>query len=202
MKFNYHFSEELEQERVEYTRSKLDFYTQNGYPVHLPQTTIEAEWSVDIYEQAIATISTIIDSYSHTFHAGALAAHLTLSDEYNIQLTRYGVGGSYNQPNTVIINILKKSGETKGPQSLIESIFHEITHLIIEMQIQKYNISHWDKEIIVNLLLAKLIPEFAPRIEQNKSSAKEQICNLFETLYPDVEGIIAGVGEGYREKIS
>ena len=67
MKFNYHFSKELEQERVDYTLSKRDFYVQNDDQPHLPQTTVETEWSPEMYEKAIAAISGNIVPFSQVF---------------------------------------------------------------------------------------------------------------------------------------
>jgi hypothetical protein len=62
-----------------------------------------------------------------------------------VSLTNYGVGGSYNPPDTIICNINNKK--------YIKTVVHEIIHLLLEKWIQKYKIKHWEKERIVDLIL-------------------------------------------------
>lgn len=62
-----------------------------------------------------------------------------------VHISKYGVGGGYNLPNNVYINMDLRYDP-------IETIRHEIIHLIIENFIEKNKIKHWEKEKIVELL--------------------------------------------------
>jgi len=44
---------------------------------------------------------------------------------------------------------------------LARVIFHEMIHLAIEPLIKKYNVPHWRKERVVDLLYKELLPEFS-----------------------------------------
>jgi len=66
-------------------------------------------------------------------------------DVIKIFLTNYGVGGSYKLPNEIILKFPFKKG-AKG-------VAHEIIHLLIQEDVIKYKISHWEKERIVDLIL-------------------------------------------------
>ena len=79
-----------------------------------------------------------------------------------VYFTLYGPGGSYLPPKKIIIRF------NKGflAKNLLRKIIHETIHLIIEKPvIQKYNISHREKENIVNSffnypILKNIFPEY------------------------------------------
>ncbi|MBN1325577.1 hypothetical protein JW977_01165 [Candidatus Falkowbacteria bacterium] len=69
---------------------------------------------------------------------------------YNCRFTRYGTGGSYHPPKDIVINI----ATCKFP---VKTIAHEIIHLMIHDLIEKFEISHWEKERLVDLYIRDIL---------------------------------------------
>ena len=76
--------------------------------------------------------------------------------DFDVYLTKYGFGGNYTLPNIVNVQFTMFKGE-----DIALIIMHEITHLFIEEDIQKYGIIQHEKERIVYLIQekSKLIPD-------------------------------------------
>lgn len=148
MELNIKFSLELEQERVDFTFSKLDWYNAKGYRPILPKTPLKLaeEYSQEPYLQ---TKSRIIQEYSQLKSQieEALSKMSNIPSNVEIILTRYGTMGSYHLPNKIIINI-----ENLFP---LKTIIHEIIHLSIEEEIKKNHIGHEEKESRVNKLFVE-----------------------------------------------
>lgn len=113
---------------------------------------------------------------------------LVFLDEYKIFLTRYGAGGSYNFPNKVIINIDLFSGD-----DLLLTAIHEIVHLIVEPLVNLYQINHWTKERLVDLIIAQIVPSL--KNFQNLPINTDAIDDVFAKNYPEVNKIFKGVAE-------
>ncbi len=105
---------------------------------------------------------------------------------YIIQLTKYGVGGSYHLPNKVVVNFYSRYGI-----GVSKTIMHEIVHLSIQNLIDKYNIEHWNKERLVDLILLKIIPKHATM--QPIKEVVSAVDRAFE-YYPDIEKVIKNIG--------
>jgi hypothetical protein len=108
---------------------------------------------------------------------------LKQEDTYIVHLTKYGVGGSYNVPNTVILNF-----QNRKELALFRTIVHEIIHLSIQPYIEKYTVDHWIKERIVDLTLEKIAPEL--NTMQNLPIDTESVDLAFEKNYPNMEEVI------------
>lgn len=66
--------------------------------------------------------------------------------QFIVEISNYGPLGSYNpQNNTVTINL-------NTPFDPIETIKHEMVHIMVEPFVKKYKISHNQKEIIVKTI--------------------------------------------------
>ena len=73
---------------------------------------------------------------------------------YQINLTLYGTGGSYNPDDGSIIIFTTRDGKFKQYDNPANTLIHEIVHIGIENSIiQKYNIDHGTKERMVDLLV-------------------------------------------------
>ncbi|HCT29497.1 MAG TPA: hypothetical protein DIW31_01910 [Bacteroidales bacterium] len=71
--------------------------------------------------------------------------------KYQIALTLYGPGGSYDPDLGRILLQTTTNGSFKGYNSPANTIIHEIVHIGIESSIiKKYNLSHTQKERIVD----------------------------------------------------
>ena len=64
---------------------------------------------------------------------------------FDVRLTQYGVSGSYQLPNFITFEIDSKDG--------IQTLFHEMIHLMIESDVQTYGVKQWEKERTVDLIL-------------------------------------------------
>jgi len=112
---------------------------------------------------------------------------IEFQQSYVVRLTQYGVGGSYDLPNIITINIL-----TRDIDNISAIIMHEMVHLAIELLIRKYNISHWQKERLVDLVCVKLIPEKA-RKQKLPESEIRVVDMAFSNFYGPIEGIIKNI---------
>ena len=159
MKIRIRYGEKVEFERVKATLKKLDWYNEQGYKIGLPKEITKKSPDKDIKNQIKKEYNKkAFDSYSkellHKFNKIKNQFGKTLKEifgenipsDFEMFLTRYGVGGSYFLPNKIIKNVTNvKEG--------IKTLVHEIIHLIIQKEIDKYKIEHWEKERIVDLIL-------------------------------------------------
>lgn len=205
MKLNFIFSLKHEIERVQNTLKKIDFFKKHEYRILLPKGiqenstseeikySVTQEWNEKLYEKVEQEIRPewvkIIGQYQNSLKE----TKFVLSPQYNIYLTRYGVGGSYGLPNNIVLNVFKSDGTKKGAVYLAGTIAHEITHLLVEEYILEYKVSHWNKEYIVSKFLCVLLPHFSMPL--NPREDEDLIDDLFNAHYPDVESIIKLVGE-------
>lgn len=72
-------------------------------------------------------------------------------DQYQINLTLYGPGGSYNPEEGSILMYTTRAGQFKRYNDPINTLIHEVIHMGIEESIiQKYQVPHVMKEGIVD----------------------------------------------------
>lgn len=193
------YSIEYEVLRIQNTLEKLDFYNKKGYSLTFPinlhmgggdalteshiKESVINEYDEAVYkkeekyvEDNISTIQKVLQTYS-------TQTSIQLQGDYEVLLTRYGVGGSYALPNKILVNIQSCTGA-----KLLKTLIHEIIHLSIEEWIRACGIEHWKKERIVDLIFEKLSPEI--NIMQNLPIETREIDKVFNTNYPDIEKII------------
>ncbi len=199
------YSIDCETKRVLEAIKHNDWYNKMGYDITLPKkfsiknniyisynqikNLIESEYSDEEYRKIKVSIL-------KTWHNASLIIKDKLSEinfdykqNYNIVLTKYGVGGSYNLPNNIIVNI-----SNKNTTKIILVIIHEIVHLCIERLIQQYKINHEAKEIIVSLVQDKIC-HTSNLISTKMFNKKYQyITTIFNHNFPDIKKIIKLVG--------
>lgn len=73
------------------------------------------------------------------------------SEKYLIFLTKFGTFGSYELPNKIFVNVHRNISE------IAETIVHEIVHLKFEDEVQKRNLSHEQKERMVDGVVEKIL---------------------------------------------
>jgi hypothetical protein len=197
------YSSEYEIQRIKYTLEKLQWYRDNKYNVSLPEKLVadsdivisedeikklvDVEYNEDDYKTQekflLEKWQKLVDESWSEFSKTSLSPLNT----YKIYMTKYGVGGSYNLPDSIIINI--KYTYNIG---LLRTAFHEMVHLLIQPWIVEYKVSHWQKERIVDLLLLKFIPRLAK--SQQTRIETEEVDKIFDENYPNVELIVKNVG--------
>jgi hypothetical protein len=69
---------------------------------------------------------------------------------------------------------------------------HEAIHISIEEMINKYGLSQWQKERIVDLTVEAFFPGLK---EMQPTGINEEIDKIYKDTYPDIETIIKKVGE-------
>ncbi len=161
---------------------KLNWFNENNYKIKLPKgikpgdnkKTIEKTVANEFQtanksfqklkpkiEQILSQNKTTIEKFFSNFN-------YKVPNKLIVNFTIYGPGGSYSTPNKMII-MLKNN-----PQQIVKTIIHETIHLIIEEPfIKKFNISHWEKEFIVdelckNPILKKLYPNYKRQKQSKK----------------------------------
>ena len=110
--------------------------------------------------------------------------HQDVPPVYQIFLTKYGVGGRYRKPNTVLVNI-----KSKYELGLMRCLAHEIIHIAVEDFIRKYEVEHWIKERLVYLLLSKCLPLYAK--DDRLPVDVTALDRSFEKYFPDIEKVLA-----------
>lgn len=173
MKLNFKYSLDTENARVKNTVRKKDFFIQNGYKIIMPEgysldsedfskieKQIEKEFDKEKVTKLKSDISNNWDKYETDIDAFLKRLPYKIPDELITIFTYYGVGGSYDLPNKIVINV-------NYGLNTFSTIVHELIHLIIEEPvIKKFDIEHWDKESLVDYLfvtdssLNKIFPNY------------------------------------------
>ncbi|MFH1315851.1 MAG: hypothetical protein ABIH67_05670 [Candidatus Uhrbacteria bacterium] len=190
MKLNIKYSIRLEEQRIEKTIKKLPWYNKLGYRPHFPKNinpeidnlkkiniALKNEYNEKDYKNAKNKILKKNSVIGKKFISNLEnICGKKAKKEYELILTKYGVGGSYFLPNQIIININSKSK--------INTILHEITHLVIESNIQKYKIEQNQKERIIDLILtSKQISLDNYKMQKRGKEHKKTIDKLFKKYF-------------------
>lgn len=112
-----------------------------------------------------------------------------IPSEYNVIITRYGIGGSYNPPNLVILNC-----EIYSVSRLIGVLIHEIVHIYLEPLIVRYDVQHDTKERLVDLIISRVLPDYSHE-EAYSENESPSINTVFDKFYPDIEKIVSSINE-------
>lgn len=198
------YNKEFDTQRVIYTIKKIDWYTENKYdyrnfsfPKTLDKeklkeyseeeirTAVEAEYSDDVYKENESFLLDNLEKVSKEIDCSFLKSNLLYQDEYRIFLTKYGIGGSYDLPNIVIINLNKTFRI-----NILKTIIHEIIHLAIQEYIDEYKLDQWQKERIVDLFFVKNFPRRALTQNVYISMNTEELDQTFDGNFPDMKAII------------
>lgn len=195
------FSTDFEIARVNEAIAKYAWYKERRNPVALPagldisvppdEKTVRDAVHADFAEHVYLEQKQYLLDHWHEVNILSTDDHKKilpyLAQEYVVRLTRYGIGGSYRYPDTIILNIhYRKDGDA------LKTVFHEMTHLAIQPLVETYNLGHYEKERITQLLTMRLDPRHART--QKIPIATEHIDAVFEERYPDIESVIEVLG--------
>lgn len=205
-------SEELSY--LKYILKNKDFYDKNGYDVAYPSNNLLQNPEIIKNEKNMLEILKN-DEYDQDYYTNG--KNLLISNkkkienlilklkeicknwdfrifpEYQIILTRYGPGGSYSYTDKVgiITMLITREGGFKR-KNPVETVIHEITHIGIEESIvTKFDLRHWEKERLVDLIVKIVFKEELPNYNLQKSGSTEleqcidleAIKNLPEVIY-------------------
>ena len=205
IKFLIKYSKEFEIQRVLSTKKKLKWYSDNGYNLNnftLPKglsveelsksseaeiiSHINEEYDSEFFQPHAQTVNSLLPNSLNKLADYLLGINVKILPNIEIKLTRYGIGGSYNIPNTVIINTSKLFNI-----GLVRVVLHEIIHLHIQNLIDKYEIGQWEKEIIVDGIFEKFSVDIFKR--QNYPIEASKIQKIFKENHPKIELIVHNV---------
>lgn len=115
-----------------------------------------------------------------------------LFDTYTIFLTLYGPGGRYFTQNNTIELVVNAYSATRYREAY-QSAIHEMIHLgIEELLVQKYKLSHWEKERLVDLICSTYLKDLLPKyFMQKQGDRKIDAFVNEETIVHDLPSAIA-----------
>lgn len=196
------YSIQTEHKRVIYTLKKYKWYKENGYRPKYPQIiqdklerneevneadileAVTNEFNQEKYAEQVFSIKKEWGVIKNNFFKNLKKLGLSIQNKYYVYITRYGTGGSYGLPNNIQLNLEQK-------RSPALTLAHEIIHLTIESLIKEFNIEHWTKERLVDLIMNKFFPE-DQKLQRDPESA-EQILEIFEKEFPNINKVIKEV---------
>ncbi|WP_298895585.1 hypothetical protein [uncultured Psychroserpens sp.] len=174
------------------TIQDIDFFEQNGYQVSLPKGTYiellknkakakslsdydyetlktfikDSVYKKSDYKQGYHKIEKqrpLINEMVSIIHKSERNWDFKVFDIYQINLTLYGPGGSYNPDEGSILIYTTQNGQFKNYDNPANTIIHEITHIGIEESIiAKYNVPHSIKERIVDTFILLNFKAYLP----------------------------------------
>jgi len=152
MKLIIKYGKRFEINRIKSTIKKLEWYKAHNYKPILPKamateeeiiSSINKEFNEKEFENAK---DNLLKDYAGIKKAFAQKLKdffkIKIPSEIEIMLTKYGMGGSYNLPNIIILNIQSK-------KQLIDIFKHEILHLFLEEDVNKRGLSQEEKERLI-----------------------------------------------------
>jgi len=170
---------EEELEYLWYVLSKIPFYKENGYSYEIPKDKefeevarispnfksvdkqrlrkyfLENIYNAEFFNAGLRALENVrcdIESCMKRFVEFNHLWNFKLLPKYEITLTKYGPGGNYDVKTGKIVMMTRVDGTFKRP-SPGHTPVHEMVHIGIEENIvQKYNLSHWEKESLVDLI--------------------------------------------------
>ncbi len=195
------YSPEIDVSVVKSTLGYAEWYIEHGYKPQLPNgisinevkegseeaifSQAENGYNEHFYKNVAASITEQWKKYVENWPSEKVAKMgLGFASEYTVCLTSYGVGATYNESEgTLMLNVCNAD-----TLELVSTIFHELIHIVIEPNIQKHDIGHWQKERLVDLIFKQLLPDFS--FEQKLPDEAYKMDSFFEKYSGEVEKVI------------
>jgi len=182
---------------------RLPWYKENGYNVGLPEHKdfesvyqkpelfadrqeeylkklfYEGIYDISEFDASLKIIKQSVNVVKSALEKLAILAKnwgFSLKSKYDIMLTLYGPGGSYHWEGDVggVITKARFQGKPRSIYSFTKTIIHEIVHIGIERDIvRKYNLKHWEKERLVDLICSLYLKDLLPNYKNQKIEDKK-----------------------------
>jgi len=198
------YNKEFDIKRVINTIKKINWFVENKYeykefsfPKILDveklkdysdkeiENAVMAEYDEELYKKNETFLINNWEKISEEIKISFSKSSISAQNEYIIYFTKYGTGGSYNLPNTVIINLNRR-----WEVGMLRTIIHEIIHLAIEKDILEYKIGQAQKERIVDLFFIKNFPRRVFMQNTYMSIDTSKIDQAFDDNFPDMKKVI------------
>lgn len=180
---------------------KIKWFKEQRYLINLPKFdndhpsdekingAVEHEYDDNLFLEYSNYIKANWNKYDKILSVGLSQIEgVDIQNEYVVNLTKYGTGGSFGGINTIIINIAQRKLD-----DIMLTIVHEIIHLSIDKLIIENHTDHWVKERTVDLLVNKFFPDMSSM--QNVPIPTEDIDKQFHAFYPDIVKVIKSVSK-------
>lgn len=137
-----------EKEIADMVSKNVDFFKANKICFTWPEKTVEEEYDINKYEKYKKQIEIEWAKREQDFTGRLLKFFYQPKEfQFTIEISNYGPLGFYNiETNTVTINI-------NSHLDVIDTIKHEMIHIIMEPFLNKYHIKYKQKEFIVDSIL-------------------------------------------------
>ncbi|MFC1894377.1 hypothetical protein ACFLYH_00325 [Candidatus Dependentiae bacterium] len=140
---------------------------------HLKQIFYNKIYDVSVFDESLKKISqtkTFINEILEKLVLLEKNWGFQLKPKYEVLLTLYGPGGSYYPEKNIGKIIIHKNNMKR---SIATIIAHEIVHIGIEEDIVKqYNLEHWEKERLVDLICSLYLKDFFPNYKIQQQGEK------------------------------
>lgn len=191
----------------------LPFYKKNNYTVSLPENKLfldlikEKEldkeklfnvfkkeiYNPDFFKLGIENLEkcrSIFDEASKIFEEMNKKWGFRLFKEYDVFLTAYGSGGSYDFSVDKAKIVMLTTADGKFKINPLENIIHETIHLGVEENVvRKFKLEHWEKEDLVDsicfLKFKKLISDYRYQLRE-KTKIRDYINNKTIENIPEI----------------
>jgi hypothetical protein len=210
-KLHVEYSAEADVEIVQETLKEFQELTAQGYAPNLPKTiqarvergeeltaaevaeAVNADYQAQDYAAKSDVIIREWSEHQADFLQKLGTLGLPVQEAYILRLTKYGVGGEFRTPNSIIANVEDAHGA-------IFTIEHEIIHLTIEQLIKEHTIDHWTKERVVDLIYSRFYPE-RTTLQKDPEQA-DHVMAVFEQHYPNIPAMLSELGRARQLKHS
>lgn len=154
MNLEFKYGKKFESNRLKFTLAKLDWYKKFGYIPYIPEEIknggdieeyLEKKYNKKDYLIKIEEIKKEIEKIDKFIENLEEKTNKKTPKKIEVLLTKYGVGGSYNLPNRIILNI--SGNQINKP--LVEVLKHEIIHLVMEEYVLTKKLGHKEKEKLI-----------------------------------------------------
>ena len=204
----------MESEYIWRTIQDTKFFEENGYEVSLPRNPLiknlkeksksgsltnedyerlrsfiqDSVYKKNDYQKGYNKIKNeleLINKMANKISQSDLEWDFKEFDTYQVNLTLYGPGGSYNPDEGSILIFTTPEGQFKNYDNPANTIIHEITHIGIEESIiNKYKIPHSLKERMVDTFVFLNFNEYLPeyRIQEMGENRTDQYLKTKEDL--------------------
>lgn len=198
---------EEEVKRLKHSFRSREFYLKENYVPQLPadleleswtdfdeefiREVVIREYNSEVYEKCAYILDKRLSSVEPIFPILEKlnnAWGFKICPQYVVKLTKYGVGGSYSLTgNSVRIRISPAGMFPKSPEQIV---VHELVHIGIEqVLVEGCNLTHSEKECLVELLLINLLEDYLPgykeryleKIEMNRVERFSELIPHFSS---------------------
>jgi hypothetical protein len=177
---------------------KIEYYERNIYALNLPECVypvllekarkkeltgsdrnrFREDFTAQVYNkldymkgyEAVAGVLGIANNRAAVFREYHEQWGFYLPQRYDVRLTLYGPGGSFDRETGTIIMLTTREGNFKRGKDPLETMLHESVHMGTEAQIVlSYGLSHWTTERVVDKFIIAHFSDLCPqyRIQPN-----------------------------------